>query len=162
MRRSVSSMVGNIVENYGGLNKTQFTYLTEKAAPYIRDYFQPKISFLTNGELHMILPFRKEFVGNIAMPCLHGGVCATLIDHVGGFTGWSSLEHKLQRMSTIDMRIDYLHPAPCEDLFFDGLVVHRSNRLCRVDVICWNQLRTKKLAIGRCLYNIYESKDDST
>lgn len=94
------------------------------------------------------------------IPCLHGGIVASLIDHVGGFTCWSSLYTPFQRVSTVDLRVDYLRPAPCEDLWFEAQVLHATKKYIRSDVVCWNADRSKKLAIGRCLFNIYEGKED--
>jgi acyl-coenzyme A thioesterase PaaI-like protein len=54
------------------------------------------------------------------------------------------------------LRIDYLLPAPCEDLFFDATIVHRSKKLVRVDASCWNNDRTRQVAIGRGLFSVCE------
>ena len=45
-------------------------------------------------------------------------------------------------------------PAPCEDLYFDAVITHKSFKMVRVDSICWDNKREKKLAIGRGLYSV--------
>jgi len=53
------------------------------------------------------------------------------------------------------MRIDYIRPAPVENLLCDAKVIHAGERLIRTDVELWNSSRTKLLAIGRQTMNIY-------
>lgn len=61
----------------------------------------------------------------------------------------------------VDLRIDYLHPAPCEDLIFEANTItevsQKVGKLIRADMICWNSEKTRKIAIGRGLYNVYNS-----
>jgi len=83
-----------------------------------------------------------------------------LIDHVGGFCAWSALTDARRCVNTIDLRVDYLAPAPCEDLIFEASVVDLRQRLIRSDVTCYNKDRSKKIAIGRVLFNVYETEVD--
>jgi acyl-coenzyme A thioesterase PaaI-like protein len=140
---------------YGGLGREVFFNLVEKQAPFIKNFFNPSIVEVSKTSLLMKLNFNANFVGNPAYPCLHGGVCAAMIDHVGGMSVWATLDSVFERVSTVDLRIDYLHPAPCEDLYFEGIIIHKSKKLCRSDIVCWNSDKTKKIAIGRGLFNIY-------
>lgn len=129
---------GDETVKYGGLDLPLFQFLCETVPPYIRHTFAPTITSISQGKMTVLLKFRKHFVGNESSPpCLHGGVAASLIDHTAGFCAWSTLDSPFKRVSTVDLRIDYLHPAPCEDLWFDASVAHKSNRMCRVDVDCW-------------------------
>jgi hypothetical protein len=59
---------------------------------------------------------RPEFVGNPKLPSLHGGVAAALLDHTAGFTAWTALPDVEHRLSTVNIRIDYLAPATCTNL----------------------------------------------
>lgn len=145
---------------FGGVDSETFKRLTVSLTPLIRDFYKPFVTSLEVGRLSMSLPFRQDFIGNPAPPCLHGGVVATLFDHVGGFCAWSALDSPTKRVSTIDLRVDYLLPAPCEELHFDAVLVSQSKKLLRVDVECWDNARKKKLAIGRCLFNIYDKQVD--
>ena len=78
-----------------------------------------------------------------------------IIDHCGGFCAWTVLPDKNYLVNTADMRIDYIRPAPVENLFCDAKVIHAGERLIRTDVELWNSSRTKLLAIGRQTMNIY-------
>ena len=139
---------------FGGVSREFFLKITT-GIPFAKDFLHPVPNKLEKGEFSMSLPFRKELVGNPSVPCLHGGILAAMIDHVGGFAAWSMVDTNLKRVSTVDLRIDYLNPAPCEEIHFDAVVAHKTNKLIRVDVVCWNNKRDKKIAIGRGLFNIY-------
>lgn len=136
-----------------------FRFLAEKGGPFMKDVFHPKITFISKEELHMSIPFHPSLVGNPMIPCLHGGTVATMIDHTAGFCVWASLDDPHLRCNTVDLRVDYLLPAPCEPLLFVAKVQHRSNKLGRVDVSCYDQHR-KLIAIGRACFNVYKDKED--
>ena len=57
----------------GGMSRENFYFLTEKSCPFIKDVLCPHITDVSVGKLTMLLPFKKSFVGNILIPCLHGG-----------------------------------------------------------------------------------------
>lgn len=144
-----------------GLDKESFILLATQYTPFMRDVFKPEVQHLEAGKVIMSLPFKPELVGKSTPPaCLHGGVVAAMFDHVGGFCAWSALDTSRKTVSTIDLRVDYLLPAPCEEIYFDAMVVSKTNRLVRVDVECWDNQREKKIAVARGLFNIYDSKTD--
>jgi len=147
---------------FAGLDRDAFNLLATHYTPLMRDFFKPKIFSLETNHLSLSLPFRPEFVGNTIVPCLHGGTIAAMFDHTAGFCAWSAVESSRDTVSTIDLRIDYLQPAPCEEIYFDAEVVSKSKKLIRVDAVCWDNARTKKIAIARGLFNVYHSKIDIT
>jgi uncharacterized protein (TIGR00369 family) len=142
-------------ERYGGMSREVFTHLVEEMAPFMRRVFKIKLHSLSSQQMHIILPYNRTLVGNIAVPCLHGGAVASVIDHVGGFASWGHLDDPFLRVNTADLRVDYLAPAPCEELHFIATIQHRSKRLIRTDVVVYDKDMKKKIAIGRCLFNIY-------
>jgi len=76
---------------YLGMSHAQFILMCEKACPFIKDFLNLKTLYLNRGHLTMLLPYKNEFVGNPVTKVLHGGVTASLIDHVGGFCAMSLL-----------------------------------------------------------------------
>ena len=66
--------------------------MCETSSKYIHEVLSPKITSLSKNSLSMILPFKRDFVGNPLIPCLHGGVAASMLDHVSGYCGWAALE----------------------------------------------------------------------
>ena len=97
----------------------------------IKEFFAQGIPFnrflgmelteISGGTAQMRLPFREEFVGDPFRPALHGGVIATLLDATGGAAVWSMLSLS-DRVSTIDIRVDYLRPGRLEALHAVGSV----------------------------------------
>ena len=112
------------------------------------------------GYVRLALPFRAEYIGDASRPALHGGVISTLIDSCGGFAVWTQLRPE-DRVSTIDLRVDYLAPGAAEPLFADGTVVRVGNRVGVVDVRCWQASSPPRtVATGKAVYNIKRREDE--
>ncbi|MCI0573977.1 MAG: PaaI family thioesterase [Myxococcaceae bacterium] len=62
------------------------------------------------GQATMVLPYDEKLVGNPETGVLHGGAVTTLMDAACGTAVFLSLP-SLMRVATLDLRIDYLHPA---------------------------------------------------
>jgi uncharacterized protein (TIGR00369 family) len=166
---------------YGGIKYEYFCYLLENISDYMSKVFRPELIKVTKSEIYIELPYSPLLMGNPSVPCLHGGAVATMIDHAGGFCAWSCLNDAKTRVSTADLRIDYLHPAPCELLLFHAKILHKSNKLIRVDVSCYDNITSAKgvnpetnektihlenyqhkrlVASGRGLFRIYKTEFD--
>jgi len=101
------------------------------------------------------VPFREEYVGDPLRPALHGGVMSTLADAVGGIAVWSRIEDHRARVSTIDIRIDYLRPAKLEAVHAEGRVVRLGNRVGVVDMRLYHPSEeSHTIATGKGVYNI--------
>lgn len=159
---SNNSKISEKVRLFGGIREPEFRYLTESISPYVSEFLGGKIESIEKGAVSMKLPFRKEFVGNPMLPCLHGGVTASIIDHVGGFCAWSSLTDSTKVVNTIDLKVNYLRPAPCEDLICDAVVddTSESGKLIRCNISVYNKDKSVKVASGHGLYNVYSSGVD--
>jgi uncharacterized protein (TIGR00369 family) len=83
---------------------------------------------LEHGRAVLVVPFRPELVGDPFRPALHGGVISALADTCGGCAVWSTIGEG-DRVSTIDLRVDYLRPARLEDLHAAGEVQRVGNRV---------------------------------
>ncbi|WP_257461841.1 PaaI family thioesterase [Archangium lipolyticum] len=58
----------------------------------------------------MRLPYSEKLVGNPETGVLHGGAVTTLIDATCGIAVFMKMA-RMARIATLDLRIDYLHPA---------------------------------------------------
>ncbi|HYO51256.1 PaaI family thioesterase [Archangium sp.] len=68
------------------------------------------------ADVTMRLPYSEKLVGNPETGVWHGGAVTTLIDSTCGIAVFVKLA-RLARIATLDLRIDYLHPAtPGKDL----------------------------------------------
>jgi uncharacterized protein (TIGR00369 family) len=111
------------------------------------------------GYAKLLLPYRAEYIGDASRPALHGGVISTLIDTCGGFAVWTQIETQ-DRVSTIDLRVDYLAPGHAEPLVAEAQVVRVGNRVGVVDVRCWQpSAPDRTVATGKAVYNIKRKED---
>jgi uncharacterized protein (TIGR00369 family) len=66
---------------------------------------------LAKGEARIRLPYDPQLVGNPDTNVLHGGVITALLDACSGLAVFMSLDNATP-IATLDLRIDYLKPAP--------------------------------------------------
>src|SRR5262245_28860341 len=113
-----------------------------------------ELTALSDGFARMELPFRPEFIGDPFRPALHGGVISTICDTCGGAAAFSVIALG-DRVSTVDLRVDYLRPGRGERLVAEGRVVRAGNRVCVVNLTVFHpDSETEPVAEGRCVYNI--------
>ncbi|WP_078084306.1 thioesterase family protein [Microbulbifer mangrovi] len=85
---------------------------------------------------------KPTLIGNHYHNILHGGVIATALDQVGGFTAmvaayqrmggaidWEEKLQRLMRLGTVDMRVDYLKPGRGEHFVCSGSILRVGNKL---------------------------------
>jgi uncharacterized protein (TIGR00369 family) len=118
-----------------------------------------KLAAARDGFVRLELPFRPEYIGDAARPALHGGVISTLIDTAGGIAVWTKIELD-DRVSTIDLRVDYLAPAAPELLVAEAHVVRVGNRVGVTDVRCFQLSAPERVvATGKAVYNVKRKED---
>jgi uncharacterized protein (TIGR00369 family) len=100
------------------------------------------------------LPFREEFIGDPLRPALHGGLVSTLLDTCGGFAIWRRVETEI-RISTIDMRVDFLRPGGSDLLIAETRVVRVGNRVAVTDGIAYHPGgREDPVATCKAVYSV--------
>lgn len=85
------------------------------------------------GYTRLRLPYKPEFAGNVHRGALHGGVLAALADICAITTLWTFCT-QADRSSTVDLKVDYLRPAPLQDLVAEGEIRMLGNHLGNVAV----------------------------
>lgn len=88
-----------------------------------------RVEQLAGGTCVLRVPWRAELTGDPFRPAVHGGVLAALADATGGAACFASLGDVEARLSTVDMRIDYLQASHGEDLVCLATVVRIGNRV---------------------------------
>lgn len=77
------------------------------------------------------MPWRDEMISSPALPSMHGGVLAALIDLTGFYTVLASGNICT---STADLHVDYHRPASSEGLIASGKILRISKRLSVAEV----------------------------
>jgi len=114
-----------------------------------------KVERLERGHLTVSIPWRPEIVGDPTIPALHGGVIGAVADAAGGIAVWSTLENAVARVSTVDLRVDYLRPGKPEKLIATAIVIRTGTRLGWADVRLFHPDRESDLvASARGVYAI--------
>lgn len=114
-----------------------------------------RVAEIDRGRVRLEIPFREELIGDPLRPALHGGVISTLADTCGGAAVWSTLDDPRMRVSTIDLRVDYLRPARLETLVSEGMIVRAGRRVGVVDIRLFHpSTPSETVATGKGVYNI--------
>jgi uncharacterized protein (TIGR00369 family) len=110
---------------------------------------------IDHGHVRLEVPFREELIGDPLRRAIHGGVISMLADTAGGGAVWSALEDSRARVSTIDMRIDYLRPGRQETLVAEASVVRIGRRVGVVDMRMFHpSAPAESIATGKGVYNV--------
>lgn len=126
------------------------------------------------GRVVSRLPWRDDFIGDPTRPAVHGGITSALVDATGGAACVTLLERLDDRVSTVDLRVDYLRAGRPGDLECVAEVLRMGNRVAvaRMEV---RSLRdgdegspiaprraTEIIATGQGVYNVIRTGDSST
>lgn len=143
--------------------------MDERSLEKVQHFFSEVIPFhrflgitveaLEDGMARLRIAFRPEYVGDPFRPALHGGISSTLIDATGGAAVWSTLE-MTDRVSTVDLRVDYLRPARLEDLVAEARVLRVGNRVGVVSIRAFHPTTPDEtVAEGKGVYNVRRLDD---
>ena len=141
------------------MDRDALRQLMEEMIPFNK-FLGIKCASLGEGFVRLELPWRSEFVGDPMRPAMHGGVMSTMADVAGGMAVWTALMDPNARVSTIDLRVDYLRPGRLTTLVAEGRVVRTGNRVAVVDVKLFHPSDEDHLvATAKGVYNIKLVKD---
>jgi uncharacterized protein (TIGR00369 family) len=117
------------------------------AAPFHR-WLGLSIREAGTEDIMIAMPWRDEMISNPALPAMHGGILASLIDLTGFYTVLAA-GHLCT--STVDLHIDYHRAASRETLLARGRVLRIGRRLSVASVEVTGE-KGKLLASGRGAY----------
>jgi uncharacterized protein (TIGR00369 family) len=137
----------------------QFVYeMMEQRVPFNR-WLGVKIEMLAEGSARLAIPYRPELIGDSRRPALHGGVISMLVDTCGGAAIFTALPAGA-KISTVDMRVDYLRPARPVTLIAEARVVRIGNRVGVANVVVYQERVDEPVAEGKTVYNIRLDSDE--
>ena len=138
------------------------TELMEQGIPF-NQHLGMVLEHLDKGECRIRIPWKDWLTGDPHRGAVHGGVTSSLIDAAGGTACWTLLEGPDDKLSTVDLRVDYLRKGPTADLICEASVVRMGNRVAvaRMEVFSSEQNegeQPKPFATGQAVYNISKGK----
>jgi uncharacterized protein (TIGR00369 family) len=136
------------------MDLTVLRQVAEELIPFNK-FLGMRVVTLAAGRVELEIPWRDELVGDPMKPALHGGVISTLADTAGGIAIWGALDNPVARVSTIDLRIDYLRPGRCEGLFAEAIAVRVGRTVGVADVRLYQaSARGELIATGKGVYAV--------
>lgn len=115
---------------------------------------------IAGGSVRVELPYRPEHVGNPEIPALHGGVISATLDTTGGLAVWSQAGPN-DRVSTIDLRVDFLRPGRAEPLIAVARVVRVGNRVGVAELRAFHPgAEDRPVAAGMGVYSVKRDNGD--
>jgi uncharacterized protein (TIGR00369 family) len=129
-------------------------HFTEELIPFNK-FLGIRVMHIERGRVELEVPWRAELVGDPLRAALHGGVISALADTAGGIAIWSALENAAQRISTIDIRIDYLRPGRLESLLAEATAARVGRSVGAADIRVFHaSARGDTVATGKAVYSI--------
>ena len=96
-------------------------------------------------EMTAILPFQDKFIGNVALPALHGGAIGALLE----VTALSQLllsGPTTKPAKPVDVSIDYLRSGRASDVFARATITKLGRRVSNVRAEAWQGRRDAPIA----------------
>ncbi len=138
--------------------RNRLIQLAEKEIP-IHKFLGLKVEALRQDYIQISVPFKPEVVGDVRKNRWHGGLIATIMDTVGGAIGVAHFRSDEDQLATIDLRVDYLHGAKAETLYFEGRLVRLGNRILVTKMKAYQG--EVLVAEGKGVYNLTRAESTS-
>ncbi|EAY31726.1 PaaI family thioesterase [Microscilla marina] len=115
-----------------------------------------ELDVLQQGKASLIIPYKKELLGNIVAGNFHGGVIVSAMDSIGGMAAMTMIDIKVDKIATIDIRTDFLSPAKKDNnVVVEAQVQKSGNRVVFTHIQAYHQGKPEHiLAEGRAIYSV--------
>lgn len=125
----------------------------EQQIPFNR-FLGMSVVALGRGFAELVIPRADHLVGDPFRPALHGGVISTLADTCGGLAVFALVGIE-KRVSTVDMRVDYLRPGRVDaDVRARARVLRLGNRIGATDTIVFHDDPHRPVAKSAAVYGV--------
>ncbi len=133
-------------------------YTFEESIP-LHKFLGLEIMELDKDFVKIRVPFKKELVGDFRTNRWHGGIIATIMDSVGGVIGATHFTTMDDKISTIDLRVDYLKGAEPIEIVVVGKIVRMGNRILVAKMKAFQN--DDLIAEGKGVYSFLRMKETS-
>jgi uncharacterized protein (TIGR00369 family) len=99
------------------------------------------------------IPFKEEFIGDYVQKRWHGGFQASIADSAGSIAAMTTLTDLTEKISTIDIRVDYLHGSEPKDLYAEAEIIKSGKRIVKADIKLYHK-KDKIIAIARAAFSV--------
>ena len=139
----------------------------------LADYYETKLPFskilglrvdrLEPDHARVVFDMKPELIGNPVHGVLHGGVISSTLDATGGIMASigvverltskkpEDIEIGISKVSTIDLRVDYLRPGLGKQFCATGVIMRTGKKVTVVRMELRNNLE-KLIAVGTGTY----------
>ncbi len=151
-----SKQPGSLYDGLPDYQENQFEalrFINEQVIAFNK-HIKLKLIEAKDGYGKLEVPYQEFLLGNPVRPALHGGIVASILDSVGGVAAMTTLTSYEDKISTIDLRIDYLAPANTETLIAEGKVLRSGRSTVVTDMTIHHGDPDKPVAYGRAAYNV--------
>jgi uncharacterized protein (TIGR00369 family) len=142
------------------MDRDHLLHVIERDIPF-NGYLGIRLGDCGPGWAELLLPFRPEFVGDVRRPAIHGGVISALLDTAGGAAAMTVLEPS-DRISTVDLRVDFLLPGESRDLIAKAWIIRKGNRVIVITGRAHHGDETTPVAEIRAVYNLGRARRAET
>ena len=118
---------------------------------FLRQLYEERLPFnrvlglvvrtLGERQVQVAIPMQASLVGNPRYGILHGGVISSVVDATGGLAATAGvlkqlvgqpmdrIAEKIARISTIDLRVDYLRPGKGLEFLTTGVIMRAGSKV---------------------------------
>ena len=137
-----------------GIDFDFYQKIFEKYIPF-HQYMDFRLLEVQEGYAKALIPFKKELIGNAMEGNLHGGVLVAAMDSIAGLAGMTTIDVRKDKISTVDLRIDFLAPGKAKDVLVEAQVMKSGNRIVFTHSKVFHKNNPEKiLAEGRAVFSV--------
>ncbi len=118
-----------------------------------------EVSEVSEEKIIIKIPFSDLVIGDARSNRWHGGILAMIMDVAGGMVGATTFDSFNDKITTIDLRVDYLEAPATEDLYIEGEIVRLGNRILVSKMKAYHKGSSNILVEGKGVYYILREKD---
>lgn len=119
-----------------------------------------KVEEVLDQEIILRLPFSEIVIGDKRNNRWHGGILSLVMDVAGGMAGATTFNSINDKITTIDIRVDYFDAPQAEDLFIKGEVNKLGNKVLFTKMTAYHLSNPDKiLAEGKGVYYLIREQN---